>query len=163
MNQSEAIAKFEGAVRDFADCIKELDDGMLLAPLNNWSPRDILAHLIGWNEYIIVGCEQIRNGELPFYDIDHGENFCKVNAANTERISSTDQEELLNHLARSLRVVTDYIASIPAEDLSWDFGVIYMDGEEEVVLTIAYTLEDVMDDYNHHKAQIVSWAQALRA
>lgn len=156
MNQAESIANFESTLKSFTGCIAGLDDGMLLAPLNNWSPRDIVAHLIGWNDHIIKGSRQVLNGELPFYDIDPGEGYCKVNAAIIEQISSTDKEELLEQLAGSAQNLKEFISTLSAEDYSHDFGVRHNDE----VVTVGDTFEEMIADYSHHEKQIVEWAQA---
>ncbi len=163
MSQAETIAEFEKAIRNFSDCIRALDDGVFLAPLNSWSPRGILAHLIGWNEYHIKGNDQILNGEEPFYESEHDENYCKVNSDHSQRISSTDREELLEHLASSAKSLAEYIAAVPAEDFAHDFGSRYREGEEdEEVLTVAGVLRETIEDINHHRVQIENWARALR-
>ncbi len=101
MKHEESIAKFDRNLNDFVHCIQSLDDRLFSSKLKNWSPRDIIAHLIGWNELLVKGCTLIQNGVLPFYDIDPGDDYSKVNAEITEKISSTDKNELLAELAAS--------------------------------------------------------------
>lgn len=47
------ITKLSLSVDDFARCIDSPDEELSFKKFNGWSPRDILAHLIGWNRYII--------------------------------------------------------------------------------------------------------------
>lgn len=44
----EVLASFERAVLD-------LDEPRFLVPNGSWTPRDIVAHLIGWNRLVIEG------------------------------------------------------------------------------------------------------------
>lgn len=74
------VSKLGSSVDEFARCVASLDEELFFKKINRWSPRDILVHLIGWNRYIIEGSKQIKRGELPFYDIDPGENY-----SNAER------------------------------------------------------------------------------
>lgn len=60
------IAKFDQSIEDFVHCVASLKEELFLKKLNHWSPRDVVAHLIGWNRYIIEGSNQIRRGELRF-------------------------------------------------------------------------------------------------
>ncbi len=76
------IAKLGLSVEDFARCVASLNEELFLKKLDSWSPRDIVAHLIGWNYYIIEGSKQIKRGELPFYDIDPVFLTCQLLTAN---------------------------------------------------------------------------------
>lgn len=156
MSQAESIAKFEDVLKSFSDRIEAIDEGMLEAPLNNWSPRGIVSHLIGWNEYILIGCTEVQKGITPFYEEDAGENACKVNAEFVQRFSSTPKEELLGLLAETGKKLTDYIKSVPAENFSKDYGLRY----EDDVYTVEYTFDGLTEDYEHHENQIAEWAEA---
>jgi hypothetical protein len=49
----DQIASFEKEVAAFEECIRSLQEDQFLRKLNHWSPRDIVAHLIGWNRALI--------------------------------------------------------------------------------------------------------------
>jgi hypothetical protein len=121
--------------------------------LNGWSPRDILAHLIGWNRHVIEGSRQIQRGELPFYDIDPGENYSTVNAALVHQYSATDRQLLLEELHASARDLQEFLGSLDAEVWASDFGVRH--GGSKV--TIRDTVEELIEDYDHHRRQIEEW------
>ena len=80
------------AVESFASEVESLDDERFLGPLGRWSARDIVAHLIGWNRYMVRGMEQILLGELPFYDVDPGEDFANVNRTHVRDYPSAIEE-----------------------------------------------------------------------
>ena len=42
----------EGA-GEIREAVEELSEDAFVGPLGNWSPRDIVAHLIGWNRYSV--------------------------------------------------------------------------------------------------------------
>ena len=98
MNIEAQIAKFDQSIEDFVHCVASLNKQFFLRRSDHWSPRDVVAHLIGWNRYTIEGSNQIRRGELPFYEIDPGEDCCKVNAVLILEYSSTDRQEMLAEL-----------------------------------------------------------------
>ncbi len=66
--------ELQEAVESFARLVGALDEKTFLGPLGRWSARDVTSHLIGWNRYTVQGARQIVRGELPFYDVDPGED-----------------------------------------------------------------------------------------
>ena len=156
MMPEESIAKFDRNLNAFFHCIQLLDDGLFLTKLKNWSPRDIVAHLVGWNEHLVKGCAQIQNGVLPFYDIDPGDDYSKVNTDIVEKISSTEKQTLLAELAASAARLKEYIETVPAEDYGRDFGVKHHDE----VITIGNTFDGLTSDYDYHRKQIEAWRES---
>ena len=158
MNQEESIAKFESTLKRVSDRIVALDDATYDSPINNWSTRGILAHFVGWNDYIARGCKEVQQGLEPFYEENAGENCCTVNAAFVEQFAATPREELLRELHASGKRLMDYIASVPAENYTKDFGVRY-EGE---VVTLSTMIDETIEDYEHHEKQILELAEAQR-
>ena len=70
MKREEQLEQFDKAYGNFVDVVNSLSAEAFLRSLGGWTPRDIVAHLIGWNRNIRVGCGQIRNGLAPFYHQD---------------------------------------------------------------------------------------------
>jgi hypothetical protein len=149
------INRLDSAVKRFEASIVALQRESFLARLNGWSPRDILAHLIGWNHHVIEGSRQIQLGELPFYDIDPGENYSKVNEALVRRISATDRQVLIKELHSSANNLKEYLGSLEPEVWAKDFGVRH--GGSTV--TIRDTVEELIEDYEHHRQQIEDWGK----
>ena len=133
-----------------------MDLEFFLERLNGWSPRDIVAHLIGWNSHVIEGAEQIQRGELPFYDIDPGENYSKVNEVLVREISATDREVLIEELHSSANGLENYLRSVAHEAWAKDYGVRHHGSR----VTIRETVEELIDDYDHHRRQIEAWAKS---
>lgn len=148
------IDRFDSAVERLEDSLVALEQDLFLARLNGWSPRDILAHLIGWNHHIIEGGRQIQLGELPFYDIDPGENYSKVNEAIVQKISATDRQVLIKELHSSANDLKEYLRSLEPESWAKDFGVRH--GGSTV--TIRDTIDELIEDYDHHRKQVEAWA-----
>jgi hypothetical protein len=153
------IARFAVSVEDFARCVASLKEELFLRPLNRWSPRDILAHLIGWNRYIIEGSKQIKRRELPFYDIDPGEDYSKVNARIVREYSSRDRQELLDELQASARELRQFLQSLAPSEWAQDYGVRHQGSN----ITIQNTIDELIGDYAHHREQIEEWAKRLAA
>ena len=154
MSQIEnQIALFQENIRAFERCIRSLQRDQFLTQLNRWSPRDIVAHLIGWNRSLIEGSHQILKGELPFYDIDPGENYSKVNDAFVKDISSESREELLGEMNTSAEKLAVFLRTLSPDEWDHDYGVRH----KEAVVTIRNTMDELIEDYDHHTRQIEDW------
>ncbi len=145
--QKTELAK---AVESFATEIESLDDERFLGPLGRWSARDIVAHLIGWNRYTVRGMEQILRGELPFYDVDPGEDFANVNRTHVRDYPSRSKSELLAELRSSAHELSQALSALDLEAWSSDHGVRH----KGQIVTIENSVKDLVVDYAHHAAQI---------
>ncbi len=101
MTADEQLDQLERSIEAFAASVAALDERLFLRNVNGWTPRDIVAHLIGWNPHIVLGAKQILCGELPLYDVDPGPDYSKVNAALVRECDDTDRSVLLERLAES--------------------------------------------------------------
>ena len=149
------IDELSRVVQEFIKYIDSLPEPLFLKKMNGWAPRDVTAHLIGWNLYTIKGCQQLKKGELPFYFNDPGDDFCKVNAVLVGKYNSKDKKKLLTQLDASAKKLMSYIATIEPSDWKGDFGVTYW-GE---TITIKNSVDALMADFINHKRQIEKWAK----
>ncbi len=147
------INNLNNAVDELIHCINSLKDDMFLQKITNWTPRDIAAHLTGWNRYIIKGSDQIIAGELPFYDIDPGENYCNINAVIVSKYSTTDRNSLLKDLRTSANELIRYLEMLDSVNWDYDFGVRHKDN----LVNIRETIVELIADYHHHRKQIDDW------
>jgi uncharacterized protein (TIGR03083 family) len=138
------------AVESFAQLVAALDDETFLGPLGRWSARDVVAHLIGWNRYTSQGAKQIVRGELPFYDVDPGEDYANVNRLHLRDYPSRVKDELLNELRASARELSEALSRLDPDTWSRDYGVRH-NGQ---TVTIRSTVSDLIVDYAHHAGQI---------
>ena len=129
-SQRVTDSSIEGQVNRFASAVERFEVSMValpresfLARLNGWSPRDILAHLIGWNYHVVEGSKQIQLGELPFYDIDPGENYSTVNEALVRKFDATDRQVLIQELHSSANYLKEHLGSLEPKVWAKDFGV----------------------------------------
>jgi len=150
MKIEDQAKKFEQCIEEFAETFATLDKQLILRKVINWTARDIIAHLIGWNLYIVKGSKQIIRGELPFYDINPGPDYSNINAELIRKYSDTDRSVLLSKLADSAGELVSFLRTIDPTDWDRDFGVRHNDEK----LTVKDTIEDLIADYNHHKVQL---------
>jgi hypothetical protein len=137
-------------VREIRVAVEALSDEAFFGQLGNWTPRDIVAHLIGWNRYYIRGSQQLLEGEFPFYAIDPGENYSKVNARLVAEFPSTNRTELLAEHEKSTHELAEFLRSLSEEQWGDSTGVL-LEGEE---VTIRQTVDWLIEDHQHHSAQI---------
>lgn len=141
-------------VQEFINCVDLLPESLFLKKMNDWSPRDVTAHLIGWNLYTIKGCQQLMKGELPFYFIDPGVDFCKVNALLVREYDSKDKKKLIVQLNASTTELKKFLSAVTPADWESNFGVIY-NGE---TVTIKNSADALISDFVTHRHQIEKWA-----
>jgi hypothetical protein len=160
MTVEDQIDQLEHCVEAFAASVAALDEGLFLRKVNGWTPRDIVAHLIGWNRYIILGAKQILRGELPFYDVDPGPNYSKINAALVRECGDTDRSVLLERLAESAGELKAFLRAMAPEEWARDCGVqhagedLTVESTADNLVTVKSTVDDLVADYDHHRAQL---------
>lgn len=152
----DQIAELNRNLDAFERCVTSLDEGAFLKSLRRWTPRDIVAHLVGWNRYVIEGSRQILKGELPFYDVDPGEDFANVNAELIRKYPSQDRDELLEELESSERELTAFLRSLDESAWDGDFGV----ENKGATITVRNTVDDLIADYAHHQEQLAALADS---
>ena len=130
--------------------VEALSDDACLGPLGNWTPRDIVAHLIGWNRYSVRGAQQLLEGEPPFYDIDPGENYSNVNARLVAEYPSENRNELVAEHAKAADELAEFLCSLSEEQWKGSTGVL-LEGEEA---TIRLVVDWLIEDHHHHTEQI---------
>jgi uncharacterized protein (TIGR03083 family) len=138
------------AVESFTRLVAALDDNTFLGPLGRWSARDVVAHLVGWNRYTVQGAKQIVRGELPFYDVDPGEDYANVNRTHLREYPSRVKEALLAELRASARELSEALSALDSDTWSRDYGVTH----KGQTVTIRSTVTDLIVDYAHHAEQI---------
>jgi hypothetical protein len=140
---------------DLCQSVVSLDERLYLRPIRQWSARDIVAHLVGWNRYLVRGADQIKRGELPFYDIDPGPDYSHVNAVLVREYASTNRDELLDELRASAQELEEYLRSLDATEWDRDYGVRHAG----TMVTIRNSIDELIDDYRHHREQISAWSE----
>ena len=139
---------------EFVLCVLSLTEAQFLSPMNGWSPRDVVAHLIGWNRLMIEASLSILAGEPPAYYADAPNDYSNINAAFVAKHSSRSRANLLRELESSMVEFKTYIASLPPTELSADHSVTHYSGRSA---TISAIINSLTSDYQHHTRQISDW------
>jgi len=153
MTREQDLPALQSAFETFTACITTLAVPVFLRRVTEWAPRDVVAHLIGWNRYTRTGCEQIRQGLIPFYFADAAEDFRHVNATSVQTYASPEKQALIEELIASFQELLCFLSSLPPEAWEADYGVRYQGG----LVTIANTADALSRDYLEHSKDIESW------
>jgi hypothetical protein len=151
-----ATTSLEQAYQEFTGVIRTLSDEQFLASMDGWSPRDVVAHLIGWNGLMIEASSAILAGMAPTYYADAQYDYEHINAGFTSKYSSRSKRKLLKELKSSLDRFVSFIASLPPEELDQAHGVLHYSGRPA---TVARVITSLAGDYQHHSRQIADWIQ----
>jgi hypothetical protein len=117
------------------------------------TPRDIVAHLIGWNYHAIEASQYIRRGEMPPSLVDPGPDFSTVNGASMARFASRDRTELLGQLRESADAYDAMLRALP--EAEWDDHHGVQRGTWRV--TNGSFAEVMIGEFDHHRAEIAGW------
>ena len=135
----------------FVEAVQGLTPEQFRSRLGDWTRRDIVAHLIGWNVNILEGCRAILVGKSPFYHYDGPNDYRIENARSIAQYSSTDREALLSQLAATLDTLVAYLEQVDPEDWERDTGVRhYRSGPA----TVSRCVDSLLRDYRNHSKEI---------
>jgi len=134
--------------------VMDIPDNRFTAPMSGWSPRDVVAHLIGWNRRMITACQSILKGQTPDYYADREFNYSHINAEYMAQYDSQNKGEMLAELETSLGEMQAYVRSLKPGDLDAETGVPHYRGG---FATAARTLGSLAGDYEEHAHEIREW------
>lgn len=151
--RNEQLADLDFAYKAFVQTVEKISAESFIKSLGDWTPRDIMAHFIGWNRITLVGCAEISEGVEPFYFHDGTNDYRKINAQFFERFSSTDREVLLLQMASTKASLIAYLNINNENEWELDTGVIHYRGGPA---TVARCVDSLIRDYRKHREEIIS-------
>ena len=155
MQTNPQIKQLDQAVSNFKTCIQELPESKFLHPIHGWTPRDVLAHLIGWNRLYITGLQEIKTGKQPAYYSDDENDYRNVNAESVALYNQTDKGLLLDDLEDSFQALQNYLLLLDPNDWKTDFGVRFRGS----TITIEGDVAELIQDYDDHREEIQAWVK----
>lgn len=152
-SRQEQLTDLDLAYTSFVKTIEELSMEDFLKSIGGWTPRDILAHFIGWNRITLAGCAEICEGIEPFYFHDGTNDYRKVNALFFERFNSTDRKTLSQQMESTKDALVSYLKTIEENEWDLDTGVVHYRGGPA---TVARCVDLLIRDYRKHREEIIS-------
>ncbi|MBM3121076.1 MAG: hypothetical protein FJZ97_02685 [Chloroflexi bacterium] len=152
-SQAVQIANLEEAYRAFCETLLALAPNVYLASLGDWTPRDIAAHVVGWNRITLVGSAQLREGVWPIYFDDGTNDYRQVNAGFCARFTASDRGEMLAQKDSTMGELMSYLRLVPEGEWELDTGVIhYRPGPA----TVARRVDSLIRDDRKHREEILA-------
>lgn len=154
MTSQNVTLSLKPAYQDFTKLILSLSNEQFLSSMNGWTPRDVVAHLIGWNSLMIESSLSILAGKSPSYYDDVQNNYSNINSGFTAKHSSQSKQELLAEIQSSMEKLEAFIYRLPAKELAANHGVVHYSGSPATVTKI---INSLAGDYQYHTHQIIEW------
>ena len=154
MTSQNVTASLEHACQDFTNLILSLSNEQFLSSINDWTPRDVVAHLIGWNGLMIESSLSILAGKPPLYYNDVQNDYSNINSGFTAKHSSQSKQELLAELQSSMKKLEAFIHTLSTEELVANHGVFHYSCSPA---TVSKIINSLAGDYQYHTHQITEW------
>jgi hypothetical protein len=152
-NREKQLADLNIAYEAFLHTVRGLSPEEFLRSLGDWTPRDIVAHFVGWNRITLVGCVELREGVEPFYFYDGTNDYRKVNAAFLRQFSSDDRDVLLQEMAVSRDTLVSFLKTVNESEWEADTGIVHYRGGPA---TVARCVDSLIRDYRKHREEILA-------
>lgn len=151
-NKTKQLSDLKTAYKDFVEAVQGLNTDGFTKSLGDWTPRDIVAHLVGWNRITLVGCGMLREGVEPFYFYDGTNDYRKVNAKFFVQFPSTDKKQLVQEIEITKYALIAYLKTIPEAEWELDTGIVHYRGD---AATVARCVDSLIRDYHKHRQEIL--------
>ena len=151
----DQLADLDAAYEAFVATVRGLANDEFLRSLGDWTPRDILAHFVGWNRITLVGCAELREGVEPFYFYDGTNDYRRVNATFLRRFDSTDRDSLLKQMEEGMEALKGFLRTVDNGDWGLDTGIVHYRGGPA---TISRCVDSLIRDYRRHREEIIAGA-----
>jgi hypothetical protein len=152
-SSDERRAALQESFDQFVRVVEGLPEERFLHTVGDRTPRDVAAHLIGWNYHAIEASDFIRRGEMPPSLIDPGQDFSRVNGASITRFPSRDKGTLLGQLRESAVAYDTMLRDLPAAEWGDNHGVVR--GNWEV--TNDSFVGIMIGEFDHHRQELEAW------
>ncbi len=121
--------------------------------LGEWTPRDLIAHLAGWDIALLAAAQDILVGQLPgFYHL-RDEDWKTINSQFVKQYNQGTWAELLKKVEGSHGELLAFLDTLPQEEFTENHGVTY-DGSP---VTIGRLMAGEIKDEKEHYDQLAVW------
>jgi hypothetical protein len=118
--------------------------------LGEWSLKDLLAHLAGWDVTNGQAAQEILRGELPAFYAHRDKDWASYNAKLIAEYHRDDFEDLIELLKQTHRQMIEILEQIPAGEYEKDRGI----RARGYIVLISRLLQTELDDEKQHLDEI---------
>jgi len=127
--------------------------------LGEWSVKDLLAHLIGWDFANLEAAKEVLAGKLPSFYAHHDRDWKTYNARLVAEHKREDFAALLKAVEDSHRQLVEHLRTVPVEEFGKDRGLRFKGWK----VTIAALLRVEASDERRHHEQIEEFRRRTAA
>jgi len=154
-------------IADLIQARQSLLDAILSLPparqdevfLGVWSVKDLVAHLIGWDDANLEAAQSILANQLPAFYNHYDRDWKSFNARLVNEHRLDDFQSLLVSVKVSQQKLVDFLRHIPAAEFSKDRGVRF----KGYKVTIGRLLEAETKDEKIHQGQVEDFKHPTNA
>jgi hypothetical protein len=121
--------------------------------LGIWSVKELLAHLIGWDETNLHAVKSVVEGQLPAFYAHRDRDWQTYNAMLVKKHKRDSFQKLLGAVKGSQKKLIEFLQAVPPEYFNKDFGVRFRGYK----VTIQRLLEAEWKDEQAHLQQITEF------
>jgi len=120
MDKNQLIAKLDKAWQEFGSAFEGLSEAEITAPgvVEDWSVKDLIAHVTWWEEEALKHLPEILAGIRPKrYSVLYG-GIDAFHAQMTERMTGSSLAEVLERHGATHRRLIEYIRQAPDDQIT---------------------------------------------
>jgi hypothetical protein len=121
--------------------------------LGIWSVKDLLAHLIGWDETNLHAAKSVMEEQLPSFYEHRDHDWQTYNAILVKKYKKGSFRELLATVRDSQEKLIKFLKTVQPENFNKDFGVRFRGYK----VTIQRLLEAELGDEQTHHQQVIDF------
>ena len=100
------------------------EDKAALGEIDNWAPKDILAHMTAWKEQVVINYQAVVSGE----DIPERGEYQEMNVQFFEKHRLCSWDEVLKYREQTLQFLLNSLDTMSEEDLNRTEGIPRQEG-----------------------------------
>lgn len=153
MTKAEILARLEDGRRTLLAALEGLSEKELtdVAVVDDWTVRDLVAHILAWEEVALQRLDLIESGHASQIQWFQAEEVDAQNARFHEATRSLVLDEVSRRLADTLAPILDRVQAMTEEQLN----------VEDTIDTRTWLPRSTYLHEEEHAAQIVRWRRAL--
>ncbi|HEX6035728.1 MAG TPA: DinB family protein [Anaerolineales bacterium] len=126
--------------------------------LGSWSIKDLVAHLIGWDDTNLEAIQNVLAGKLPAFYEYRDPDWRTYNAMLVKKHKVNSSKEILTKAKDSQEKLIQFLQTVPPEQFNKDFGVRFRGYK----VTIQRLLEAERGDEQTHLQQIMDFVKEAK-
>lgn len=152
--KAEALAQLKAARQNILTEVSRLSEAQQNQIfLGIWSVKDLLAHLIGWDETNLRAVKSVLKGQVPSFYEHRDHDWQTYNAMLVKKHKKGSFKELYATVKVSQEKLIGFLQTIPPANFNRDFGVRFRGYK----VTIQRLLEAEARDEQVHCQQITGF------